>query len=196
MMRNKYAWSSIVEVVVMMLIISISIVGIYSMVNNGQKLAKLTDDRLTALNIAKEGLESVGALRDTFIMKSFNANGCFFTLDSKNYGLCPLTTENYILSDTKTLWAKTGDFTVCINSDGWYSQEKISSTPNSCNKTVTPICGGNITSGCRTRFSRKIDFEKCSNPQDTKKCVKARVEVTWWNTSDTSISLEQEFTKK
>ncbi len=59
MTRNKYAGSSIVEVVVMMLIISISIVGIYSMVNNGQKLAKLTDDRLTALNIAKEGLESV-----------------------------------------------------------------------------------------------------------------------------------------
>lgn len=110
----------------MMLIISISIVGIYSMVNNGQKLAKLTDDRLTALNIAKEGLESIGALRDTFIMKSFGANGCFFTIDSKNYGLCPLTSETYIFSDTKTLLSKTGDFSVCINPDGWYSQEKLS----------------------------------------------------------------------
>jgi Tfp pilus assembly protein PilV len=46
--------SSIVEVMVMMLIISVSIVGIYSMVNNGQKLAALADDRLTGINIAKE----------------------------------------------------------------------------------------------------------------------------------------------
>ena len=179
MTRNKYAGSSIVEVVVMMLIISISIVGIYSMVNNGQKLAKLTDDRLTALNIAKEGLESVGALRDTFIMKAFGATGCFFTIDSKNYGLCPLTTETYIFSDTKTLIPKAADFTVCINPDGWYSQEKMTSTANSCISTATPICGGTMISSCRTRFSRKVDFEKCSNPQDLTKCVKARVEVSW-----------------
>jgi Tfp pilus assembly protein PilV len=46
--------SSIVEVVIMMLIISMSIIGIYSMVNNGQRLAILTDDRLTAINMAKE----------------------------------------------------------------------------------------------------------------------------------------------
>lgn len=195
MTRNKYAGSSIVEVVVMMLIISISIVGIYSMVNNGQKLAKLTDDRLTALNIAKEGLESVWALRDTFVMKSFSANGCFFTTDGKNYSpLCPLTSETYIFTDAKTLVSKTGDFTVCINPDGWYSQEKMTNAANSCIATATPICWWTLTSSCRTRFSRKVDFEKCSTPQDLKKCIKARVEVTWWTTD--KIKLEQEFTKK
>ena len=141
MARHKNAGSSIVEVVVMMLIISISIVGIYSMVNNGQKLAKLTDDRLTGLNIGKEGLESVGALRDTFVMKSFGANGCFFTIDGSNYGLCPLTSQSYIFSDTKSLIAKSGDFTVCINPDGWYSQEKMTTTTNSCIKTAAPLCG-------------------------------------------------------
>lgn len=54
-----------------MLIISISVIGIYSMVNNGQKLATLTDNRLTAINIAKEGIESIGALRDTFVLRSY-----------------------------------------------------------------------------------------------------------------------------
>lgn len=180
----------------MMLIISISIVGIYSMVNNGQKLAKLTDDRLTALNIAKEGLESVGALRDTFIMKSFGANGCFFTIDGKNYGLCPLTSGTYIFSDTKTLIPKSSDFTVCIDPNGWYSQEKLTTSPNSCVWTATPLCGWPLVSSCRTRFSRKIDFEKCANPQDLTKCIKARVEVSWWIGSDKKIRLEQEFTRK
>ena len=46
--------SSIVEVVVMMVIMSISLIGIYSLVNSGQSLAKTADDRLIATNLAKE----------------------------------------------------------------------------------------------------------------------------------------------
>lgn len=37
-----------------MVIVSVSIVGVYSMINNAQKLAKTTDDRLIATNLAKE----------------------------------------------------------------------------------------------------------------------------------------------
>ena len=61
----RQSGSSIVEVIVMMLIMSISIVGVYSMINNAQKLAKSTDDRLLATNLAKEALESVESLRDS-----------------------------------------------------------------------------------------------------------------------------------
>jgi len=50
----RQSGSSIIEVVVMMVIMSVSIVGIYSLVNSGQKLAKTTDDRLIATNLAKE----------------------------------------------------------------------------------------------------------------------------------------------
>lgn len=46
--------SSIVEVVVMMLIMSISLIGIYTLVNSAQKLAKTADDKLIATNLAKE----------------------------------------------------------------------------------------------------------------------------------------------
>ena len=48
---------SIVEVIVMMVILSFSILGVYSMVNSGQKFAQSTDNRLTALNIARSGIE-------------------------------------------------------------------------------------------------------------------------------------------
>lgn len=132
--------SSIIEVVVMMLIISISVIGIYSMVNNGQKLAILTDNRLSALNIAKEGIESIGTLRDTFLLRSYGATGCFFTLDGGNYTDCPLTdSSRYILSDAKTLVSKGDDFTLCINEHGWYSQEKTDST-HVCDKNAAPLC--------------------------------------------------------
>lgn len=191
----------------MMLIISISIVGIYSMVNNGQKLATLTDDRLVGINVAKEGIESIGALRDTFDLRSYNSNDCFFTIDGENYGNCPLVTSpttNYILSDKKTLIPiNSNDFSLCLNEHSWYSQEKIN-TSSSCNKTVPIICGGNKTGTCRTRFTRKIYFQTCSNPTDLHQCIKAKVEVSWATDADRArhtdddktITLEQVFTKK
>ncbi len=163
----------------MMLIISISVIGIYSMVNNGQKLATLTDNRLTAINIAKEGIESIGALRDTFVLRSYGASGCFFTIDAGNYTDCPLVdSTRYILSDAKTLIpASTTDTTVCINEHGWYSQEKIDST-HPCNKDVADICGTK-TRSCRTQFSRKISFVPCESITDTASCIKAKTEVIW-----------------
>lgn len=190
--------SSIVEVVIMMLIISMSIIGIYSMVNNGQRLAILTDDRLTAINMAKEWLESIGALRDTFALRSFSASNCFFTIDGTNYGNCPLVAPvtNYVLSDTKTLVGKisTGDFSVCMNEHGWYSQEKINDT-TPCTQNVSVICGGENTSNCKTRFTRNITFKNCSNPRDVNQCIVAVVRVIWWTDSDKSITLEQIFTR-
>lgn len=50
----RQSGSSIIEVVVMIVIISVSVVGIYSLVNSAQKLAKTADDRLIATNLARE----------------------------------------------------------------------------------------------------------------------------------------------
>lgn len=180
-----------------MLIISVSIVGIYSMVNNGQKLAILTDDRLTAINMAKEWIESIWALRDTFALRSYGASTCFFSIDGSNYGLCPLTSPvtDYVLSDAKTLIAKnSGDFSVCIDENGWYSQERISASI-ACVKTASELCSADRTRSCLTRFSRKITFGKCSNPPDLNQCIVAKVEIRWGTGWDKTLTLEQLFTR-
>lgn len=113
------------------------------MVNNGQQLAALADDRLTGINIAKEGIESLGALRDTFALRAYGATNCFFTIDGTNYGICPLVSPptNYILTDDKKLKAiDTGDYTVCINQDGWYSQTHLDLS-HVCSSSVDELCG-------------------------------------------------------
>lgn len=117
--------SSIVEVVVMMLIMSISLIGIYTLVHSSQKLARIADERLVATNLAKESLESIGALRDTFLLRAYEVTGCFFTIDASNgdSAKCPQIDTDYILSDEKTLITTTPPSPVCINKDGWYSQE-------------------------------------------------------------------------
>lgn len=116
--------SSIVEVVVMMLIMSISLIGIYTLVHSSQKLAKIADDRLIATNLAKEGLESIGALRDTFLLRAYQVDECFFTIDASNADTtqCPQIDTVYILLDDKKLRA-TDEITVCVSPHGWYSQE-------------------------------------------------------------------------
>lgn len=82
--------TSLTEVMVMMVILGMAIVGIYSMVNSGRELATLTDTRLTAINIARDGLESVATLRDTFGLKGYESGNCgavpdpaFFSIDEE-----------------------------------------------------------------------------------------------------------------
>lgn len=183
-----------------MVIVSVSIVGVYSMINNAQKLAKTTDDRLIATNLAKEWLESVKALRDTFKLRAYEGtDNCFFTIDISNLndskcyqnGITQ-TTARYLLLDNKTL-AVNPDTTptpVCINSAGWYSQEF--STGSTACKTAT-LCGGNVQKWCKTRFTRNIVFEPCTEPMN--ECVKVRVDITWWKWSADTLELRQVFTK-
>lgn len=117
--------SSIVEVVVMMLIMSISLIGIYTLVHSSQKLAKIADDRLIATNLAKEGLESIGALRDTFLLRAYQVTGCFFTIDASNGDTdkCPRLDTTYVLTDDKKLLV-TDEVAVCVSPHGWYSQRE------------------------------------------------------------------------
>ena len=158
----KLRGSSLVEVMIMMLILSVSIVGIYSMVGSGQKLATITDERRLALNLAREGLEGIGNLRDTFTLRSYSPptglsdlNSCFFTTNGLNYGTCPSTLPDakYILqyntigtteySGGYTVKLPAGeDFTVCIDKNGWYSQSHIdpSNPASNCTKNTSPTC--------------------------------------------------------
>ena len=124
---------------VMMFIMTISIVGVYTVVNNGQRLAYSTDQRRIALSIAREGIEGVTNLRDTFDLRKYTADPeCFFSLDASNYGECPTIDTVYALLPAPYRLESGGNVSVCIDSDGWYNQEKISDTEN-CSNT-TPLC--------------------------------------------------------
>jgi hypothetical protein len=148
------------------------------MVSNGQLLASLSDTRLVALNIAREGLESVTTLRDTFSLANYSSGTCstgsvaaFFTTNGSQIltDNCPVmvtspvpplpptpaATPYYILDDNKGLTVGTiNDTHVCINEYGWYSQQYSvkSDTPGpiiTC-LTETDFCSDNTTQSCKT----------------------------------------------
>lgn len=174
-----------------MLIMSISIIGIYTLVNSAQKLAKTADDRLIATNLAKEWLESIGALRDTFLLRAYQVEGCFFSIDISNgdTSKCPEADENYFLKDNKTL-TTTGSADICIETNGWHSQE-LSREWTTC--VDTPRCWGILQKECRTPFSRTITFTSCEGGLD--ECVEAQVDVKWGESPDKELSLKQIFTR-
>lgn len=216
---KKLRGSSLVEVMIMMLILSISIVGIYSMVGSGQKLATITDERRLALNLAREGLEGIGNLRDTFTLRSYSppiftpennlSIGCFFTTNGLNYGDCPntLPDSKYILqyrdvgnadySSGYTLVKRdTPDnyYTVCIDQNGWYSQTNLTSDPtNTCTPNSAPTCKWSNDISCRTKYERFITFKWCDKWQRV--CLTATITVSWGTSDDKKVVLEQSFTK-
>ncbi len=213
---KKLRGSSLVEVMIMMLILSISIVGIYSMVGSGQKLATITDERRLALNLAREGLEGIGNLRDTFTLRSYSPptglsdlNSCFFTTNGLNYGACPSTLPDskyilqyrnvgntdyssgysLVLRDTTNNY-----YTVCIDQNGWYSQVNLTSDPTStCTPNSAPTCKWSNDTSCRTKYERFITFQSCGT--GPKVCITATVSVAWGTSDDKKVVLEQSFTK-
>lgn len=212
---KKLHGSSLVEVMIMMLILSVSIVGIYSMVGSGQKLATITDERRLALNLAREGLEGIGNLRDTFTLRSYSPptglsdlNSCFFTTNGLNYGSCPSTLPDskYVLqyndsgnseySGGYTLKLPTAaDFSVCIDKNGWYSQSMIypSNPASTYTNTTLPTCKWSNDISCRTKYERFITFKSCGT--GPKVCITATVSVSWGTSDDKKVVLEQSFTK-
>jgi Tfp pilus assembly protein PilV len=63
-----HSGSSLIEVIVMMVILSMAILGVYGILQSGQKLLLSTQKRIIASDIARTSLESVISLRDTFLL--------------------------------------------------------------------------------------------------------------------------------
>jgi Tfp pilus assembly protein PilV len=61
--------NSIIEVMVVLLILTVGIVGTYGILDSGQKLSTTTQNRIKAINIAREGMEAVENIRDTNWLK-------------------------------------------------------------------------------------------------------------------------------
>lgn len=203
--------TSLIEVMVMMVILSISILGIYSMIKRWQELAQLSNARLSAINIAREWLESVTTLRDTFWLNGYEPGVCewwasavkaFFSTDGHILldDNCPIVSQiiSYILGDDKTLRKKTSiplsNFDVCMNEFWWYSQEfshlwgnaltdcRVVSPPWACMPCATAV------SLCETNTT-----SSCKTPYKRKitfkecsfvnslYCINITSKVWWWD---------------
>lgn len=186
-MKKSQLWSSIIEVMIVLMIIVVGIVGTYQIFSQSQKFAQSTENRIQAISIAREWIEALTNIRDTnWLLYSANTQNCWFTL---NYdSSCITTTGKYppagsyiVYKDANNRWqliskpsgnfssaTYRNDFTVYLDTNGLYNQ----------------------TGSTRTNpaFTREI---KISYP-DTIPYQKANIEsvVSWTDASKENGNLE------
>ena len=177
--------NSIIEVMVVIVLLSIGIMGTYGIVDSGQKLATTSDNRIRAINIAREWLEAVENIRDTnWIKFSSDYNNCWRTKDYNvsciGNTVTTLSGSN-VLVQSWSLWYLSGAttlFPVYLDTNGLSS-----SSGSNIN------CSTARTVDCKTIFERQIQI---TYPVDTDH-MKINSIVSWRDWSKTEkhkINLE------
>lgn len=170
MAANKRG-NSIIEVMVVIIILTTGIIGAYGILNSGQELSITSENRIKAINIAREGMEAVENIRDTnWIKFSSDYTNCWRVKDydvgcignaGKNFA-----TGSYVLVQSGTLWFLSGatTFPVYIDARG------LTSSSGS-----VAMCSSTKTTDCKTIFDREIQI---SYPSDADH-MKVNSIVTW-----------------
>jgi hypothetical protein len=91
-MKYELKATSIIEAIIVLMIVVSWIVWVYWILSSSQKLATSTGNRIQAISIARDGLESVTNIRDTnWIRFSADTKNCWNTL---NYNISCLNSTS------------------------------------------------------------------------------------------------------
>lgn len=160
--------NSIIEVMVVIVILTTGIVGTYNILNGGQKLATASENRIKAINIAREGLEIMENIRDTnWIKFSSDYPNCWLT---KNYNATCIGNTNsppstniaagsYTLSQSGSLWYLSNLVVPSTNVTTYRTQFPIYVDSNgltTSSGSTAVRCDSTHTTNCLTRFTREI----------------------------------------
>ncbi len=176
----KQTGSSIIEIIVVILVLTTGIIGVYSILSSSSRLAATTEKRVQAINLAREGLEIGQNIRDTnWIRFSSDYENCWSTFNNDSTCIGNNSFSNKlngvyvpILNGSLwTLWAAS-DSGVYINNNGLPVQW-ITTPP-------TNLCSNVIQKDCRSFFTRTIAF----TPSGTW-TLNVTSTVSWSDTSST-----------
>ena len=165
-MFNKKG-NSIIEVVVVIVILTIWIVWTYEIVNSWQKLATTTENRIKAINIAREWLEAVTNIRDTnWIKFSSDYKNCWNVADYNDSCIWATNVSTLtwnILYQNWALWylSWSTNNKVYLDSE-WMIYQTWATNITWDNK----LCSNLVNKSCRTPFTREIKISTLSAGSD------------------------------
>lgn len=126
MLKNKN-WTTIVEAMVVMLIVVIWIIWMYNIYSKSQNLSNTTQNRLIAIDIAREWIEAMTNIRDTnWMLFASNTDNCW---NVKDYNSSCITSAlnkipvwSYIIhNDSDNRWKITQKTPAVFSySNSWY----------------------------------------------------------------------------
>lgn len=183
-MQKSIQGTSIVEAIVLTLIVSMWIFGMYNIFDSSQKLSNTTQNRIQAIGIAREWIEAVTNIRDTN-WKNFSANNtnCWNT---PNYIVTCVTanqniaTGSYILyQDTNNRWMMANRPTGSYSSGAYRTNFWIQVDTNG----LYTQSWGTTLSG--TVFTREIQISYPSDAGNPPQKMKVKSFVQWVDSSKT-----------
>lgn len=160
-----HAWATMVELMAALGILSLGITALLQTLWWGIKYANDTENNIKAINIAREGIESVINIRDTnWLRFSSDRTNCWIVKDYQASCIGDstppeITTWPYTIVSSNGAWylswvaaginpitnwaAYKQQFRVGIDAEWFYTQTGVSTT--SCDSTITKNCVTNFT---------------------------------------------------
>ncbi|MDD3120316.1 MAG: type II secretion system protein [Candidatus Gracilibacteria bacterium] len=189
-MKKNNKGMSIIEIVCVLVILTSGIIGTYGIINAGNKLEVGTENKIKAINIAREGIEAVQNIRDTnWIKLSSDYTNCWNTKDYDatcigNSSFGNFYSGSYTLINDGFKWYLSGTlangenyssgtyrnkFTVYIDGNGLtYQTGTLIPLP--------PLCDSFLSTNCRTLFTRQINITPVTG---TSQKIKVESIVQW-----------------
>ncbi|MDD3793674.1 MAG: hypothetical protein PHI37_02595 [Candidatus Gracilibacteria bacterium] len=124
MKKSKIA-TTIVEAMVVTIIVVLGLTGVYTIYSSSIKLSTQTENKIQAIQIAREGIEAVTNIRDTNgLLFGSNIDNCWKVLDYNNNCLLGTTGFNNIVDN--------GDYRVYRDiNNRWILESALASIGNS-----------------------------------------------------------------
>ena len=187
MFKNRRG-NSIIEVMVVIIILTIGIIGTYDILNGGQKLSTGSENRIKAINIAREGMEAVENIRDTnWIKFSSDYENCWRVKDYDvgciGVGGKEFPEGSYILVQSGTVWMLSGTISQSETYSVYKDQFPLFLDPNglTVGSGNNEKCSSLRNVDCKTIFTREIQI---SYPDANR--MKVNSIVKWTDNSRTS----------
>lgn len=159
-------WSSLIEIMAMMTVLWLAVASMFSTVIWGIYFAKDSENRIKAINLAREWIEWTISLRNTnWLRFSSDQTNCWIVLDYNSscigvWGWLHIVTNPYVIENQNGAWYLTGNITwswLWVNTDGYYVASGVTAWEARC--TISK------TTDCRSPFSRLIKITL--TPPDT-----------------------------
>ena len=190
--------ASLIEIMAMIAVLGLAVTAMFSTVIGGIYFARDSENRIKAINLAREWLEWVTNLRNTnWLRFSSDQTNCWKVQwylagcigdSSAVPTTARLSTIAYVLTNTNGAWYLTGASTTAsglwVDSNGYYL----------ASGATTPKCSISLTTNCQSPFTREIRITNASNSGIGSGSMTVTAVVDWYEKRAQNVTLKTTLT--
>lgn len=197
---------TLLEIMGMLFIVSVGLLTVWQITYSGQKLVNNTENRIKAINLAREGIEAVTNIRDTNWVRFYKKKYCWNVQDynQKNSGDATCVGDDIPSPDVAIL---SGTYIPYLSGSVWYVTNEGTNTGIYMNGSGFPFqtgsiipsyprCTVNTVTWCVTQFFRTVTISPMSpDPLDSfASGMTVRSTVTWRDNQTHTVTLDTTLT--